>query len=208
MTHTQAQSIINEAEKFFVRFGNEISDTQADIWKKGLLPLNLSKAKEALREFFISNPAYIDKYKGTMPPFADFKSVYLDVTTPKTDYCPCCVGMGWIRFDQLNGVVRCDCSPAEIDLGEFKVQNKTLGEVFPNNPHAKCDSFQCSPRGNSPCPLGSQHYNTKKVAFMDRTKQNPDYQLGLTFLKPDGRLAESMADMVGDVVEEEDPLPF
>lgn len=179
MTQADAITLLKKfSEPYLLPYRSELPEMDATRWIKLFMGLSVSykKAGWILTEYMSNNPP---RYKddglayGVMPDIEQVKSFLLGKTTPKRDYCPCCAGTGWIYFETLNGVIRCDCSSPEIDMGRYVEKVKTLSEIFPDYPEAKCDSFQCGPRTESPCPLGSQYYNAKKIEFMDRERQKP-----------------------------------
>lgn len=192
MTQKDATTLLKKfSEPYLLPYRSELPEMDAMRWIKLFVGLSIryKPAGVILTEYLSNNPP---RYRedgtalGVMPDIDQVKSFLLGKTMPERDYCPCCAGTGWIFFKSLNGVVRCDCSSPEIDMGRYTQKVKTLDQIFPNYPEAKCDSFQCSPKKDSPCPMGSQFYNAKKIEFMDREKQKPGWKLGLTFHKKGG----------------------
>jgi len=191
MTQESAATLLkNFSEPYLSPYRSELPEWDAMRWVKLFMELSIpyKQAGTILTEYLSNNPP---RYKedgsacGVMPDIDQIKSFLLGMgkATTNPDYCPCCAGFGWIFFESLNGVVRCDCSSPEIDMGKYNYSVKTLSDIYPNYGEAKCDSFQCAPRKDSPCPLGSQFYNAKKIEFMDRERQKTGWKLGLTFHK-------------------------
>jgi len=201
MTPTQSTNLIKQVAQEYLgeHWHKKLTKIQGGLWSDVLLKMEFDAAKVALRDFFIHYPSYRNDFNYRMPDVDLFKDFYVTPGTRKiSNYCPCCAGTGWIYFKTIDGVVRCDCRSPEIDMGHYAFTVKTLDQIFPNYPEAKCNSFQCSLRAESPCPMGSQFYNAKKIEYMDRVKLSPAYQLGKTFHKKSGFL-ENLEKTIGDI---------
>lgn len=202
MTKKQAEKLTQEVAREYLGkdWNDKLTSIQAELWTESFQPLNYDGSRQSIKAMFNAFPSSDNPFNWRMPYLDTFSDFYKGITAPKHDYCPCCAGTGWIFFETLNGVVRCDCSSPEIDMGKYNYTVKTLDEIFPDYGDAKCDSFQCAPRKDSPCPLGSQYYNAKKIEFMERMKQKPGWKLGLTFHK-EGGFVEGVVKAMGEIGE-------
>lgn len=203
MTKKQAEKLTQEIALEYLGkdWNDKLTKIQAELWTESFQQLNYDGSRKSIKAMFNAFPSSDNPFNWRMPYFDTLLGFYKGITTPKRDYCPCCAGTGWIYFETTDGVVRCDCSSPEIDMGKYTKTVKTLDQIFPNYPEAKCDSFQCDPRKDSPCPMGTQFYNAKKIEFMDRIKQTPGWKLGLTFHKPGGFVENVVKAM--DSIDEE-----
>lgn len=194
MTNNDAKKLIKKfAEPYISPYSKQLPEMDAARWVRFLMGLKLpyKDVGKLLTEFVgLYPPGYREdgSAHGTMPSFGQVKDFLINKTTPKKEYCPCCAGDGWIFFRKRNNCVRCNCSSSEIDMGDYTKTVLKLSEVFPNYPEAKCDAFQCKPKKDHPCPMGSQFYNAKMIEHINRIKKTQGFKRGLSFLKKGGVL--------------------
>lgn len=204
-------------------YAKELPEMDSARWETLVLDVGLSYSKTAsiLIEFIGQNPPRIladGKPSGAMPDIALVK-YFLESKTAIEKNCPCCGNTRWVnvKFEDSEYVTYCDCLPGD-KIVEFLAKNpgaKKGWEYFDQNSEIKCIAFHCQPSRDNPCPLGIPYYNAKKVEFMKRMKTDPNYQLGLTFLK--GKKVKNMIDeldeFAGELVEDipeagADEVPF
>lgn len=193
MTPKQAKNLINQVAQEYLgeHWKNKLTSIQCQIWEEVLVEWDFDIAKTTVRQMFINKPAYKFKeiFKYSMPDVDILENYYESQLYLDKKYCPCCSGDGWIHFESDGKAHECEhgAPPSE----------------------EPCNNFNCQPRKDSPCPMGIPHYNAKKVESMNRIKEDPNYKLGLTFLKKGGEMAESMAQQVCDIPEpDEEKIPF
>lgn len=200
MTHPQTKELTKQVALEYLgeHWKDKLSNIQAGIWEKTFKPWDFKLAKEATRQLFIEHPAYRNDFNYRMPDPDLLKEFYVQISTPRHVYCPCCGRTGWIFFVKLDRNFRCDCSSPDIDMGRYTISVTTLLQKFPDNPAAKCDNFECRPTKEFLCPLGTQYYNVKKVEWMRRVKKDPNYQRGLKLLKG-GRIKDLLENLEAEI---------
>ena len=178
----KAKEITLDVSREYLAYGNELGQIQAEMWEEELSGWNKEKAKEAVRKLLISKPGYKQPYEGKMPDLDDLKEIYLRLSTPKHQNCPCCDNTRWIQSEK-GYFIKCECVTGK-----------------PIDPQIKCNSLGCAPDKTRPCPLGEEHYKETRKRFLKKIKNDPGYKKGLKLSKGHSRgIAEKLTREIKDI---------
>lgn len=220
MTSKNAKELIKLFSAPYVSpYAKELPEMDSARWETLVLNTGLSYSKTAsiLIEFIGQNPPRIladGKPSGAMPDIALVK-YFLESKTATEKNCPCCNNTRWVivKKGDCEYATYCDCLKEDRirDLLGKDIRAKKGWEYFKNNLEIKCTAFHCQPSKNNPCPQGVTYYNAQKIEFMYRMKANPNYKIGLSFLK--GKKVKNMIDELDELVEDipeagPDGVPF
>lgn len=209
MTKIQATKLTQEIAKEYLgkEWKKSLTDIQAEIWTDELIKFDHGLAKKTIRTMFTMHPACENPFNWKMPYLCIFDDYYKDIKKPRRDYCPCCKGDNkvLVKAGSCEYMTICDCVEEKEAIEIIKESYWTKVEIlaqeyFRKNLEIKCILLQCEPKENYPCPLGSQWYNAKKIEFMDREKQKPEWKLGRTFHKKGG-FVEGVLNSLNDIGE-------